>query len=352
MKTNEIIIISYGLRKSQSLYFDRWINGRERSVFVSSDTHGQINELHRLLNYMEKEDILVLTGDLIDRGSEDVFSFLKSLNKTNNDGLTMYNGRFILFQQGNHEEFLIDFLVIFGNTTLAKYYKNRIDNKKFEYMYSMSERENESETLTGTEVPIGTQETREYHKQADNEDETTDTESSEENKEHFETSMNDTPSSCNYDQENGTLLTDLEYFKADPWITVTRGGVDAFNNNYISEIFAGSGSMDVSVKSITYYLAGSYTTMKGILFIPKEAVRSDTAGRHNWNAAVTLYVTDKNDNESVAYRMQEFTDVMRPEEINIDITGAEFLRIEFSDALYFDQGAACGLVCLGNPTVY
>lgn len=50
--------------------------------------------------------------------------------------------------------------------------------------------------------------------------------------------------------------------------------------------------------------------------------------------------------------MQGFTDVMRPKEIIVDISGADFLRIEFSDALYFDRGAACGLVCLGNPTLY
>ena len=111
MKNETITITTFGINKSQHLFFDKWINGKERSVFVSSDIHGNINDLYRLLDFMEKDDILILPGDLIDRGSGDVFGFLKGLTKIGNGGLTKYKGKYILFQQGNHEEFLIEFLL-------------------------------------------------------------------------------------------------------------------------------------------------------------------------------------------------------------------------------------------------
>ena len=78
-----------------------------RNLYVTSDIHGHFKELFGTLGNMgfsrdNKEDVLVVCGDMFDRGRESllVYEFLKDL----------YDRKKAVIIRGNHENMLIDYL--------------------------------------------------------------------------------------------------------------------------------------------------------------------------------------------------------------------------------------------------
>lgn len=91
------------------------MGGSVEKVFVVSDIHGMYTQLKELLNHWNKEDKLVILGDLVDRGecSADVLTYIHSLKKQGHD---------VTLIRGNHEELFLDFLN--AETEDVGYYAN------------------------------------------------------------------------------------------------------------------------------------------------------------------------------------------------------------------------------------
>ncbi len=152
---------------------------------------------------------------------------------------------------------------------------------------------------------------------------------------------------------DGVLLTDMDYFSKDPWVNIGYSDEDSFGNQYGVTIAASQGSMDSSVKNLKYYLGGEYSELQGTLFIPKAANTTTSGHSYKWDIAVfTIFSVDRDGVEKVLYKKDDFTASMKPQDISVDITGADFIRFEWRDTIYYDTGAACPLFMLGQPTLF
>lgn len=151
----------------------------------------------------------------------------------------------------------------------------------------------------------------------------------------------------------GTYLSDLDYFSIDDWVYTDGEGEDSFGNHYGSTVKAEKGSMDYSTKNLTYYLGSEYSTLEGTLFIPKAANKTTSGHSYQWDVAVfTIYAEDEQGNETIAYQKDDFTAKMKPLEISVDVSGADYIRFEWRDACYIDTGSSYPLFELGNPMLY
>ena len=87
------------------------------NLFVVSDIHGHLKQFEEMLTHWNREDTLVVLGDLIDRGTQSlqVIEKVIELNQTYGDN--------VVFLKGNHEDMLLNFL---NNPTekQAQYYVN------------------------------------------------------------------------------------------------------------------------------------------------------------------------------------------------------------------------------------
>lgn len=70
-------------------------------TYAFSDLHGKYNLLKSVLNYCDSKDHLFYLGDAIDRGEDN----LKTL-------LTLLNDKRVTFLKGNHEDFLLNYLLL------------------------------------------------------------------------------------------------------------------------------------------------------------------------------------------------------------------------------------------------
>ena len=87
------------------------------NIFVISDIHGHYEEFEQLLNSWNKQDKLVLLGDLIDRGPNSLLVIEKVM------ALKELYGELVTFIKGNHEDMLLNYL----HNPIEKhehYYKN------------------------------------------------------------------------------------------------------------------------------------------------------------------------------------------------------------------------------------
>lgn len=87
------------------------------NIFVISDIHGHYDEFEQLLNNWNKQDKLVLLGDLIDRGPNSLLVIEKVM------ALKELYGELVTFIKGNHEDMLLNYL----HNPIEKqehYYKN------------------------------------------------------------------------------------------------------------------------------------------------------------------------------------------------------------------------------------
>ena len=82
-------------------------------TYVVSDIHGCYDEFIELLDLIkfDESDLLIVNGDLIDRGPKDNFKLVKFVMKMKN----------IVYLKGNHEEFLIRMLD--GELSQRDYYR-------------------------------------------------------------------------------------------------------------------------------------------------------------------------------------------------------------------------------------
>ena len=151
----------------------------------------------------------------------------------------------------------------------------------------------------------------------------------------------------------GVYLNELEYFEKDDWFSVTSGGEDSYGNSFHYQLYMSAGIFDTTKKSITYYLGGKYSSLTGELFIPKYVNSSSSGYNYNWDTATfTIYSIDKNDQQKTLYKKDDFSNKMKPEKVTVDLSGAEFLKIEFLDALYNDSGSTDPLVAFGDAMLY
>ncbi|MCH7321974.1 serine/threonine protein phosphatase [Solibacillus sp. MA9] len=74
------------------------------NLFVVSDIHGHYKHFEELLTYWNPEDILVILGDLIDRGPQSLQVIEKVIE------LKQSYGDNVVFVKGNHEDMLLNFL--------------------------------------------------------------------------------------------------------------------------------------------------------------------------------------------------------------------------------------------------
>ncbi len=152
---------------------------------------------------------------------------------------------------------------------------------------------------------------------------------------------------------SGEYLTEKEYFSRDSWVDSGHDGEDSFGNHYAEVIFAGYGSMDSSVKNLKYYLNGDYSKLEATLFIPKAANTSSSAHSYHWDtAAFTIYITDTEGNETAVYQKDDFTADMKPLDITVDLSDADFMRFEWRSTYYIDTGAARPLFQIGEAMLY
>lgn len=87
------------------------------NLFVVSDIHGHLTHFEEMLTHWNREDILVVLGDLIDRGPQSLQVIEKVIE------LKQTYGDKVVFLKGNHEDMLLNFL---NNPTekQAQYYVN------------------------------------------------------------------------------------------------------------------------------------------------------------------------------------------------------------------------------------
>lgn len=155
------------------------------------------------------------------------------------------------------------------------------------------------------------------------------------------------------DQTEGIFLNELDYFEKDSWFSVTSGGEDSFGNAFHYQLHASRGAFDTNQKSITYYLGRQYSSLTGQLFIPKRANSTTSGHGLNWDtAAFTIYQVDENGNQTTLYKKNNFTNMMKPESVTVDLSDVEFLKIEFLDCVYSDTGLSEPLVSFGDPMLY
>ncbi|WP_274307207.1 metallophosphoesterase family protein [Solibacillus daqui] len=74
------------------------------NLFVVSDIHGHYKQFEELLTYWNQEDVLVILGDLIDRGPQSLQVIEKVIE------LKQSYGDNVVFVKGNHEDMLLNFL--------------------------------------------------------------------------------------------------------------------------------------------------------------------------------------------------------------------------------------------------
>lgn len=74
------------------------------NYFVVSDIHGMYKQFEQILTYWDKENTLVILGDLIDRGPQslDVIRKVMTLKET--------YGERVIFCKGNHEDMLLKYI--------------------------------------------------------------------------------------------------------------------------------------------------------------------------------------------------------------------------------------------------
>ena len=86
------------------------------NLFVVSDIHGHIKPFEEILTYWNRDDILVILGDLVDRGPQSLQVIEKVIE------LKQTYGDNVVFVKGNHEEMLLNFLE-YPNEKQEHYYK-------------------------------------------------------------------------------------------------------------------------------------------------------------------------------------------------------------------------------------
>lgn len=96
--SNDIEVHPYPLVPNR---YSQKVSGKQ--IFVISDIHGMYKQFDELLQYWNKEDMLVILGDLVDRGlqAREVVQRVLALKKA-------YPTQVIVCQ-GNHDEMLLDF---------------------------------------------------------------------------------------------------------------------------------------------------------------------------------------------------------------------------------------------------
>lgn len=115
--------------------------GKYKRIFVLSDIHGNFELFNRMLKkiMINKEDLLIINGDSIDRGKDSNQIFDK-INSLKNSGVE------IIHLIGNHEDMLLNYLKrkdvswLFngGYETIKSYEKNKnIFIKHIEFIKSM-----------------------------------------------------------------------------------------------------------------------------------------------------------------------------------------------------------------------
>jgi len=101
------------------------------NLFVISDIHGHYEEFIQLLNFWNKEDDLVLLGDLIDRGPNSLRVIEKVM------ALKEIYGENVTFIKGNHEDMLLNYLQN-PNEKREHYYKNGGKETMANFLASLS----------------------------------------------------------------------------------------------------------------------------------------------------------------------------------------------------------------------
>lgn len=151
-------------------------------------------------------------------------------------------------------------------------------------------------------------------------------------------------------EKEDVILTDLDYFSKDSWVEIVSNEEDSYGGHYGSVIYAGQGSMDSNVKGLSYYLGGEYSEFSVTLFIPKAANQTSTGHSYQWDIAdFAIYAANESGDEKKLFSKSDFTSMMKPLEITLDLSDAEFLRFEWRNCFYYDTGSAEPLFMLGDP---
>ena len=116
-------------------------------------------------------------------------------------------------------------------------------------------------------------------------------------------------------------------------------GTDNYGTQYATVLYS-----DANLYGwVDYYLGGEYTSFMGTLYINGRAVKEGYS--HAWgSASFSIYGDGK-----LLYSTSGFDSYQKPQTISVDVTGVEFLRIQFDQNYYYDTGLSCPLACLGDP---
>ena len=102
-------------------------------------------------------------------------------------------------------------------------------------------------------------------------------------------------------------------------------------------------------KSIAEYnLDGGYTKLSGYLYvIGSAAVDLDKDSSCYAEGSITFYADDVK-----VWEYSGFSYNMKPVPFEIDLTGAEFLRIEARNSIYYETGMSTAMMAIGNPMLH
>ncbi len=154
------------------------------------------------------------------------------------------------------------------------------------------------------------------------------------------------------DYKSETSLKDLSCFDRDEGILMSSlYNKDSYDNSYQMDICSeGVVFSGTDKDSITFYTGMEYSTLKGTLYI----TRLGTEDFEEYDYAMfIIYGEDEAGKEQVLYKKDDFSNRMKPFEISVDISSAEYIRLEFVHA-WHNTGLARhdSLFAFGDPVVY
>ena len=129
--------------------------------------------------------------------------------------------------------------------------------------------------------------------------------------------------------QNGVYLTDMEPFSDthDVWVNHLLHASDNYGNEYSRTL----GPVDDG--GLEYNIEGKWRSLSGQLFVSKGASQDLDPDTISWKRAMICIYGD----DHKLYEHTGFTYKDKPLDFEVDVTGVEFLRIEFTCANYSDN---------------
>jgi len=127
-----------------------------------------------------------------------------------------------------------------------------------------------------------------------------------------------------------TFIGNIDPFQESN-ICVYDGGEDNYKNIYNSVLQDITNWTSSGPAYIEYYLGdGQYTEMDAVVYVTSYALRENLG--EDDSRYQTSYVSIYSDDKLIYTKRGGFNPKMRPEEVHLDITGCNFLRIEMNGA--------------------